>query len=236
MGEYAHADVLFHQTGLGEAIWHPSGGYSPDIMAAAGPTLTVSHWSTLSQLTNPEFYSTMLQRAWTLHLTPIGAIVMIAGLAMFWIPNRLVVDVWFATVLLFILATAEGNYYHEFHQLPMLLPAALYFGFAARPAFDGTWLRRVMPCGHRHRRVGRGARRGGFLGSPAKSSRPGAVSGPMPSIAGRSSPAGSCERDPDRCLGHHRGIRPLRRQLADSAVSRPASLAGASTRRRSRRR
>jgi 4-amino-4-deoxy-L-arabinose transferase-like glycosyltransferase len=147
IGWYAHADALFHQTGLGEAIWHPSGGYSPDIMAAAGPTLTVSHWSTLSQLTNPEFYSTMLQRAWTLHLTPVGAIVMIAGLAMFWMPNRLVVDVWFATVLLFVLATAEGNYYHEFHQLPMMLPAALYFGFAARPAFDGAWLRRVTPYG-----------------------------------------------------------------------------------------
>jgi hypothetical protein len=143
IGWYAHADAIFHRTGLGEAIWHPSGGYSPDIMAAAGPTLTVSHWSTLTQLTDPEFYKTMLERAWTLHLTPIGAVVVLLGMAMFWIPGRLVVDVWFATVLLFILVTSEGNRYHEFHQLPMLLPAALYFGLAARYAFDGAWLRRA---------------------------------------------------------------------------------------------
>ena len=148
VGWYAHADMLFHRTGLGEAIWHPSGGYSPDIMAAAGPTLTVSHWSTLTQLTDIEFYKTMLERAWVLHLTPIGAVVVLAGMTLLWrIPNRLMVDVWFAAVVLFILATAEGNRWHEFHQLPMLLPAALYFGLAARPLFDGAWLRRFGPYG-----------------------------------------------------------------------------------------
>lgn len=144
---YAHADALFHRTGLGQSIWHPSGGYSPDIMAAAGPTLTVSHWSTLSQLTDVEFYKTMFERAWMLHLTPVGAVVMLIGMAMFWLPNRLMVDVWVATVVLFILVTSEGNRYHEFHQLPMLLPAALYFGMAARPAFDGAWLLRASPYG-----------------------------------------------------------------------------------------
>jgi hypothetical protein len=50
-------------------------------------------------------------------------------------------------VVPFPLTTAEGNRYHEFHQLPMLLPAALYFGFAARWAFDGAWLRQVTPYG-----------------------------------------------------------------------------------------
>jgi len=37
--------------------------------------------------------------------------------------------------------TAEGNIHHEFHQLPLLPPAALFFGLAAAPAFDGAWLR-----------------------------------------------------------------------------------------------
>jgi len=147
IGWYAHADVLFHQTGLGEAIWHPSGGYSPDIMAAAGPTLTVSHWSTLSQITDREFYATMLDRAWLLHLTPVGAVLVVIGLLMVRTPNRLMVDAWFATVVLFILVTAEGNRYHEFHQLPLLLPAAIYFGFAAQRAFDGDWLQRIAPFG-----------------------------------------------------------------------------------------
>jgi hypothetical protein len=145
---YAHADALFHRTGLGEAIWHPSGGYAPDIMAAAGPTLTVSHWSTLAQLTNRDFYTTLLNRFWTLHLTPIGAIVVLLGALTAWkTPNRLIVDVWFATVVLFILVSAEGNRWHEFHQLPILLPLAFYFGFAARRAFDVTWLRSVAPFG-----------------------------------------------------------------------------------------
>ena len=44
-------------------------------------------------------------------------------------------------MLLFILVTAEGNIHHEFHQLPLLPPAALLFGLAAAPAFDGAWLR-----------------------------------------------------------------------------------------------
>jgi hypothetical protein len=48
---------------------------------------------------------------------------------------------WLGIVLLFILVTAEGNRHHEFHQLPLLPPAALLFGLAAAPAFDGRWLR-----------------------------------------------------------------------------------------------
>jgi hypothetical protein len=51
---------------------------------------------------------------------------------------------------LFILASAEGNRYHEFHQLPLLPAAALFFGAAVARAFDGRWLReqtgsRVVP-------------------------------------------------------------------------------------------
>ena len=106
---YLHADLLFHRTGLGEAIWHPSGGYSPDIMEAAGPTLTISHWSTFAQLTDAEFYKTILNRIWQLHLTPIGTLVAAAGALVFWnAPYRRMVDVWFATVVAFILVTAEG--------------------------------------------------------------------------------------------------------------------------------
>src|ERR1041385_4033988 len=87
----------------------------------------------------------MLDRAWLLHLTPVGAVLVVIGLLMVRTPNRLMVDAWFATVVLFILVTAEGNRYHEFHQLPLLLPAAIYFGLAAQPLFDGAWLRRRAP-------------------------------------------------------------------------------------------
>jgi len=140
---YWHGDMLFHRTGLGQAIFHPSGGYSPDVSIAMGPIMGVSHWSTLNQLSDPAFYSTLLDRTYYLHLTPVGFALTLVGLAIGWVrrPAR-VVFVWLGAVLLFILASAEGNRYHEFHQLPMLPPAALLFGLAAAPAFDGVWLRR----------------------------------------------------------------------------------------------
>ena len=140
---YWHGDNLFHQTGLGQAIFHPSGGYSPEVAMAMGPIMGVSHWSTLHQVTDPEFYSTLLERTYYLHLTPAGFALALLGLAIGWVRRQaLVVLVWLAAVLLFILASAEGNRYHEFHQLPMLPPAALLFGLAAGPAFDGAWLRK----------------------------------------------------------------------------------------------
>ena len=54
-------------------------------------------------------------------------------------------DVWFASVVLFILAAAEGNRWHEFYQLPIMLPAALYFGLGTRPLFDGRFLASLAP-------------------------------------------------------------------------------------------
>ena len=141
---YWHGDRLFHRTGLGQAIFHPSGGYSPDVAIAMGPVMGVSHWSTLNQLGDPAFYSTILDRTYYMHLTPAGFALALFGLVVCWArPASRVVVVWLAAVLLFILASAEGNRYHEFHQLPMLPPAALLFGLAAFPAFDGAWLRRI---------------------------------------------------------------------------------------------
>jgi hypothetical protein len=140
---YWHGDRLFHATGLGQAIFHPSGGYSPEVAMAMGPIMGVSHWSTLHQLTDPEFYATLLDRTYYLHLTPAGFALTLVGLAIGLARKGAgVVLVWLAATLLFIMASAEGNRYHEFHQLPMLPPAALLFGLAAGAAFDGDWLRR----------------------------------------------------------------------------------------------
>jgi hypothetical protein len=61
-------------------------------------------------------------------------------------PGRRFVDVWFASVLSFILLAAEGNRWHEFYQLPIMLPSALYFGLAARRLFDWEWLGQVAPA------------------------------------------------------------------------------------------
>ena len=92
---------LFHRTGLGQAIFHPSGGYSPDVAMAMGPVMGVSHWSTLHQLSDPVFYSTLLERTYYLHLTPAGFALTLFGLVVCWArPASRVVVVWLAAVLL----------------------------------------------------------------------------------------------------------------------------------------
>ncbi len=139
---YWHADAIYHRTGLSQAIWHPSGNYGPPISGAAGPFIGIYHWATAARLKDPAFYDEMLMRAWALHLTPGGFVLALFALLTTWrVRNRRIVDVWLAVGLLFILVTAEGNIHHEFHQLPLLPPAALLFGLAAAPAFDGAWLR-----------------------------------------------------------------------------------------------
>ncbi len=139
---YWHADTIYHRTGLSEAIWHPSGNYGPPISYVAGPFIGIYHWSTIARLSDPSFYTDMVTRTWALHLTPGGFILALFAFLVFWRqPRRRVVDAWLGIVVLFILVTSEGNIHHEFHQLPMLPPAALLFGLAAAPAFDGTWLR-----------------------------------------------------------------------------------------------
>ena len=139
---YWHADVIFHRTGLGVAIWHPSGTYPAPISYAAGPFVTVTSWSNMKLLRDPGFYNEMLTRIWALHLTPGGFMLVLFALLAAWrLPRRRILDAWLGVVFLFILVSAEGNRNHEFYQLPMLPPAALLFGLAAAPAFDGRWLR-----------------------------------------------------------------------------------------------
>ena len=138
---YWHADVLYHRTGLGQAIWHPSGTYGPEIAAASASGQTISHWSTLEQLGDGEFYREMVHRAWSLHLTPPGFALALFAVMALRARRRPVVLAWLAAAITFILASAEGQKHHEFHQLPLLPPAVLLFGLAAAPAFDGAWLR-----------------------------------------------------------------------------------------------
>lgn len=139
---YWHADRIYHDTGLSEAIWHPSGTYGPPISLAAGPFVTIYHWSTREQLTDLGFWREMTTRIWALHLTPGGFILGLFGFLTTWRrPHRRIVDAWLGVVFLFIFVTIEGNKNHEFHQLPLLPPAALLFGLAAAPAFDPKWLR-----------------------------------------------------------------------------------------------
>ena len=151
---YWHADLIFHRTGLGVAAFHAAGTYGPEVAIAAGPMSPVSSWSTAARIMDPDFYWRMLARLWDLHLTPPGLALALVGIALALRSFReSMLVVWLAAVAAFILATAEGNYWHEYHQLPILLPAALLGGLAAAPAFDlfrgSLWPFREVRAGSR---------------------------------------------------------------------------------------
>jgi hypothetical protein len=216
---YWHADSIYHRTGLSEAIWHPSGNYAPPIATVAGKFIGIYHWSTRASLTDPAFYQDMLTRLWALHLTPAGfALILFALLATWHWPRRHVLDAWFGVVVLFVLVTIEGNRHHEFHQLPLLPPAALFFGLVAAPAFDGAWLR---PCRRACPRRGRQRRH-------ARRDRAPVVH--VQRRRGRLLPAGSARQDSDRRrrvaparrrsrrAARDGGIRGVRQQLGDSSL------------------
>ena len=228
---YYHADVLFHRTGLGVAIFHGVGGYSQDVMEGSGTVTLVSSWNTLHQLRDPEFYWTLADRFWKLHFTPLGTIVILFTAAVLWrLPNRRFVDAWFAGVLLFILAAAEGNRWHEFYQLPILLPAALYFGLGARPLFDGRFLAGLAPL-----RIARGRLRGAARRRRVQELRlqpgsSGAVPAEQPAHASDAGGIDAAAAHAARRAAHHHRIRAVRRQLAGAAPLRAA--AGMELRRR----
>jgi len=141
---YWHGDRIYHLTGLGQAILHPSGTYAPDIALAARPMMGVSHWTNYQVLATWDWYRTLGERLWSLHLTPVGAGLALCGLlCLVRIPRRSTVDMWLLAAVAVTFVAAQGNYAHEFHQLPLLPPLALYFGLAAARAFDAPWLREV---------------------------------------------------------------------------------------------
>jgi hypothetical protein len=49
--------------------------------------------------------------------------------------------------LLFIVVAAGGNLAHDYYQLPLIPAAAIFFGAAAAPLFDGAWIGRRIGGG-----------------------------------------------------------------------------------------
>lgn len=141
---YFHADRIFLETGLTQAIFRPSSQYSGDIAAVSGPFLKVSHWTRWSDPDLAHQFLTVARRVWDLHLTPLGAIGTIVGFVAVWRARRTVVDIWLLAGLSLVLVSLPGQFFHEFHQLPLLAPLALYFGMGTAPLFDGAWLSRLI--------------------------------------------------------------------------------------------
>ncbi len=136
---YLHADQIYLETGLTQAIFRPSGTYPPEIAQFAGRFTTVSHW-TRADLLTWETTKELLLRYWALHLTPLFTLVTLAGFVRWqwsW-RTRSIVDIWALAAASLVVVSLAGQIPHEFHQLPTLPPLALYFGMGAAPFFGGA--------------------------------------------------------------------------------------------------
>jgi len=144
---YWHADRIFLETGLTQAVFRPSGTYPADV-APNVHFLSVYHFATAERLLNPEFWSGMTDRFWGQHLTAAGYVGTFIGLFFCWRAGRaLPVLLWALGAFTLIVVSAEGQWNHEFHQLPMMPPLALLFGVAAAPLFEADYLKRFMRIG-----------------------------------------------------------------------------------------
>ncbi len=132
---YWYADRVYLATGLTQAVFRPSGTYPPDI--APGVTFaTVSHFSTAARLFSTEFWWVMGDRLWSLYLTPVGTFAAILGFGLAWKrPNGWALHLWTLAGLALVVVAAEGQYWHEFHTLPLVPPLLLYAGLALAPVF-----------------------------------------------------------------------------------------------------
>ncbi|MEP7116389.1 MAG: glycosyltransferase family 39 protein [Acidobacteriota bacterium] len=143
---YWHADRIFLETGLTQAVFRPSGTYPANVAPGVAFT-TVSHWATASRLLSSEFWIEIGDRFWVLHLTAVGAIGAVYGwMRMRTLSGCVVVDLWALAGLAFVIVAAEGQYWHEFHQLPVLAPFLLAFGVGVGPIFDREWRARNLPA------------------------------------------------------------------------------------------
>jgi 4-amino-4-deoxy-L-arabinose transferase-like glycosyltransferase len=140
---YWHANNLYLRTGLTVGIWRGAGTYPGVLGELAGPTTTFTGWSTRELLMSDEWWRTLFTRFWFMHLTPAGFVLTAIGCILAVRVSRAsIVYVWLAATVAFVLAVGTGNLGHEYYQLPVLAPAALFFGVAAAPVFDGEFLRR----------------------------------------------------------------------------------------------
>ena len=132
---YLHADRIYLETGLTQAIFRPSSRYTGEIAAYSGFFTTVSHWTTWGDPENPARIRDILSRFLHMHLTPIGAIGVALGFLRFRTPRRTVLDVWLLAAISLLAVSLVGQYFHEFHQLPFHPPLALFFGLGMQPLF-----------------------------------------------------------------------------------------------------
>jgi len=98
-----------------------------------------SRWGNLEELVTWRFYRKMIfDRLWKVHLTYTGGALFFIGLLMRR-GNRQeqIFDIWLAAIAIYVVIVAKGNLFHEYYQLPFLLPASVFIGKACSRFFEG---------------------------------------------------------------------------------------------------
>ncbi|MCI0530911.1 MAG: hypothetical protein L0Y74_03035, partial [candidate division Zixibacteria bacterium] len=122
---YYHARQLYFETGLSFDIWNFSSG----------------RWGNLATWTDPSFYWNLLvMKLGQKHLTWSGLILL--WLAVFRPPklgeSSRILRFWLISELAFFLVVANGNWVHDFYQLPFVPLGALFLGNLLGEAVSDT--------------------------------------------------------------------------------------------------
>jgi hypothetical protein len=137
---HIYAYAIYLETGLTFGIFGTTKTYPMTV--GPGPGRPFSKWSTIELLTSWQFYETMLSRLWVLHLTPPGFALAAGFLLWRACPAA---RLWTAGSWRCGLHPRRGVRPHGARLLSApTVPIALYFGAAARPVFDASWIRGAL--------------------------------------------------------------------------------------------
>lgn len=123
---YSHAHQMFIDTGLSFGIW----GYGSDKWGNWDFIFTWEYF-------NGVFFKNIAEK----HLTWIGFIFFLIGFIKFYKHKEYrFFYSWIAAAVIYLVIVAKGNYFHDYYQLPIVIPFTVFIGSAFTKYFDSSIL------------------------------------------------------------------------------------------------
>ncbi|HVO72887.1 MAG TPA: glycosyltransferase family 39 protein [Ignavibacteriaceae bacterium] len=111
---YYHAHQIYQKSNLSFEIW----GYGSDKWGNWDFICTWEYW-------NGVFFKNIAEK----HLTWTGFIIFILGLILFRKNIKIkLFYLWLLAGFIYLIIVAKGNYYHDYYQLPIILPISVFIG------------------------------------------------------------------------------------------------------------
>jgi 4-amino-4-deoxy-L-arabinose transferase-like glycosyltransferase len=148
-GWYWRAHLVFERTGLTMGILGTQAKVYPPYVSPGPWPSEYSKWSTVALLSDFDFYQRMFMRFYHFLLLPAGFVGAIVGAVLWRRGSGPILFAWLVSMIGFVLIAGEVHRVHEYYQLPFVVMGAVTFGVAARPLFDGDWLRSTVGQGGR---------------------------------------------------------------------------------------